>query len=191
MNNFLNELLCGFRKDHSTQHALFKWLQPWQKELNNSGFIGTILMDLSKAYDCLPHDLLIAKFGAYGLDRSSLRLLMDYLNSRKQRTKVGSSYSKWSEIKRGILQGSILGPLLLNIFINDLFFVIGKSDVCNFADDNTLYSSGVNLKTVLENLTHDASKLLHWLKINSMKAIPEKFQFVILSKNLINLKNFL
>ena len=84
MNNFLNELLCGFRKDHSTQHALFKWLQPWQKELNNSGFIGTILMDLSKAYDCLPHDLLIAKLGAYGLDRSSLRLLMDYLNFCKQ-----------------------------------------------------------------------------------------------------------
>ena len=102
MNNFLNELLCGFRKAHSTQHALFKLLQAWQKELDNSGFIGTILMDLSKAYDCLPHDLLIAKLGAYGLDRSSLRLLMDYLNSRKQRTKVGSSYSKWSEIKRGI-----------------------------------------------------------------------------------------
>ena len=94
MNNFLNELLCGFRKAHSTQHALFKLLQAWQKELDNSGFIGTILMDLSKAYDCLPHDLLIAKLWAYDLDRFSLRSLMDYLNSRKQRTKVGSSYSK-------------------------------------------------------------------------------------------------
>ena len=65
-------------------------------------------MDLSKAYDCLPHDLLIAKLQAYGHDRSSLRLLMDYLNSRKQRTKVGSSYSRWSEIKHGVPQGSIL-----------------------------------------------------------------------------------
>ena len=73
---------------------IFKLLQAWQKELDNSGFIGTILMDLSKAYDYLPHDLLIAKLQAYGHDRSSLRLLMDYLNSRKQRTKVGSSYSK-------------------------------------------------------------------------------------------------
>ena len=139
-------------------------------------------MDLSKAYDCLPHDLLIAKLGAYGLDRSSLRLLMDDLNSRKQRTKVGSSYSKWSEIKHGIPQGSILGPLLFNIFINDLFFVIEKSDICNFADDNTLYSCGANLKTVLKNLEHDASKHLHWFKINSMKANPAKFQFMILSK---------
>ena len=89
---------------------------------------------------------------------------MDYLNSRKQGTNVGSSYSKWSEIVHGIPQGSILGPLLFNIFINDLLFVIEKSDICNFADDNILYSCEVNLKTVLENLKHDASKLLYWLK---------------------------
>ena len=86
---------------------------------------------------CLPHDLLNAKLWAYGLDRFSLRLLIDYLNSRKQRTKVGSSYGKWSEIKRRIPQGFILGPLLLNIFITDLFFLIGKSDICIFTDDNT------------------------------------------------------
>ena len=132
----------------------------------------------------LPHDLLIPKLGAFGLDRSSLRLLMDYLNSRKQRTKAGSSWNKWSEIKHGIPQGPILGPLLFNIVINDLFFVIEKSDICNFADDNTLYSCGANLKTVLGNLEHDASKLLYWFKINSMKANPEKFQFMILSKKL-------
>ena len=140
MNKFLKELLCGFRKAHSTQHALFKLLQVWQKELDNSGFIGTILMDMSKAYDCLLHDLLIAKLGAYVLDTSSLRLSMDYLNSRKQRTKVGSSYSKWSEIKRRIPQCFILGPLLFNIFINDLLFVIVKSNIWNFADDNTFYA---------------------------------------------------
>ena len=64
MNNFLNELFCGFRKAHSTQHLLFKLLQASQKELNNSGFIGTILTDMSKAYDCLLHDLLFAKLGA-------------------------------------------------------------------------------------------------------------------------------
>ena len=74
------------------------------------------------------------------------------------------------------------GPLLFNIFINDLFFVIEKSDICNFADNNTLYSCGANLKTVLENLKHDARKLLYLFKINSTKANPEKFQFMILIK---------
>ena len=100
---------------------------------------------------------------------------MDYLNSRKQRKKVGSSYSKWSELKHGIRQGSILGPLLFNIFINDLFFVKEKSDIFNFAEDNTFYSWGANLKTVLENLEHDTSKLLYWFKINSMKANQKSF----------------
>ena len=99
MDTFLNKLLCGFRKAHSTQHALFKLLQRWQNELDNSGLVGTILMDLSKAYDCLPHDLIIAKFEAYGLSKSSLSLLLDYLTSRKQRRKIGSSYILRNEIK--------------------------------------------------------------------------------------------
>ena len=97
-------------------------------------------MDLSKAYDCLLHDLLITKLEAYGLDYGSLNLLLDYL--RKQRTKVGSAYSKWSKIRRGIPQGSILGPLLFNIFINDIFMIIKQSDICNSADDNTLTHAG-------------------------------------------------
>ena len=82
--HFLNQLLCGFRKAHLTQHALFRLLQIWQKELDSGGFIGTILMDLLKAYHCLPHDLLIAILQAYVLDNGSLNLLLDYLNFKKQ-----------------------------------------------------------------------------------------------------------
>ena len=96
-----------------------------------------MLMDLTKTYDCLRHDLLIAKLEAYGLGNSSLNLRLDYLTFRKQRTKVGSAYSKWSKIRRGIPQGSTLGPILFNIFINDIFMIIEQSDICNFADYNT------------------------------------------------------
>ena len=85
-------------------------------------------MDLSKASDSLLYDLLIVKLEAYELDVGSLNFLLDYLSLRKHRAKVGFSYSKWSEICRGIPQGSISGPLLFNIFINDIFFFVEKSE---------------------------------------------------------------
>ena len=99
---FVNSLLCRFQKAHSTQHVVFRLLQAWQKELGQCGFVGTTLMDLPKAYDCLPHDLLIAKLDAYGLDTSSLSLLKKYLANRRQRTKVGPTFNDWFEFLHGI-----------------------------------------------------------------------------------------
>ena len=98
---------------------MFRLLQAWQKELDNSGNVGTILMNLSKAYDCIPHDLLMAKLQAYSLDKMRLNINFDNLNDRKQRTKVRSSFSSWYDIITAIPQG----PLLFNIFINDLFLL--------------------------------------------------------------------
>ena len=92
---FLSHILCGFRKSQSTQHAFFKLLQSWQKELDNGGFVATILMDLSKAYDCIPHKLLIAKLKCYGIENEGLRLLLGYLTNQKQRTKIGSCFRSW------------------------------------------------------------------------------------------------
>ena len=108
LDKYLNSFLCGFQKAHSSQHALFKLSRAWQKELDKSGFVGTILMDLSKAYDSLPHDLLVAKFDAYDIDKNGLNLIHNYLKNRKQRTKISSSYSDWYYIVRVVPQGSIL-----------------------------------------------------------------------------------
>ena len=151
-------------------------------ERDLSAIVGMILMDLSKAYDCLPHDLIIAKLETYGLDTNSLRFLFEYLSCRKQRTKMGSAYSNWSEVLRGIPQRSILGPLLFNIFINNIFFFIEKFEICNFADDYTLYSCDRNLLRIKENLISDIKSISFWCRTNSLKANAGKWQFMILNR---------
>ena len=178
----MNNLLCGFQKAHNTQHALFKLIQPWQQVLDNGGFIGTILMDLSKAYDCIPHNLLLTKLECYGVDKASLKFLLDYLARRKQRTKISSSFSSWCGINIGELQGSILDLLLFDISIND-FFSIKNSEVCNLADDHTLFSADKNLDHVFFNLSSDLSNVMDWFKINFLEANPGKFQYMVLGAN--------
>ena len=130
----------AFRKGHSTQDALLRVIESWRKCLDASGIVGTILMDLSKAYDCILHDLLIAKLEACWFDRNSLIFMYSYLTGHIKIVNVGSSYSSIGKIKIGVLQGSVLVPMLFNIFINDLLLIDLESEICNCADDNTIYA---------------------------------------------------
>ena len=137
-------------------------------------------MNLSKAYDCLPHDLHIAKLEAYGFSNDSLQLVCSYLESRHQRVKIGSYKSSRKKIKIGVPQGSVLGPLLFNIFINDLFLMSLESEICNFADDNAIFACGNTIKEIVIKLENDLGRLLVWFSKNGMIANPEKFQIMFL-----------
>ena len=182
----LSPKLYGFRKGHSTQHAFLNLLKNWQKTLDKSGVIGAVLMDLNKAYDCLPHDLFIAKLAAYGFEDSATSLISDYLSKRCQRVKIGPVFSSYLEILRGVPQGSILGPILFNISINYLIFFIQETEVCNFADDTTMYSCSLNYTEAAHKLSNDTHIVLNWFKVNSMVASPGKFQIMFLGSKICN-----
>ena len=178
----LSPYLFGFRKGHSTEQCLVIMLKEWKKQLDKKYNAGAILTDLSKAFDSLNHDLLIAKLSAYGFHKESLEFINSYLKERKQSTKVGTYYSTWKSIKCGVPQGSILDPLLFNIFLNDIFYFIRSVYIANYADDNALYATENNVKSLLKTLELETNLLLDWFKINERKPNEDKCHLLVINQ---------
>ena len=121
-----------------------------KKNVDNGGVFGTLLTDLSKAFDCIPHDLIIVKLEAYGFHIDALKLFHDYLSNRKQ--KVNDANSSWKDIFYGVPQSSILGPLLFNTHLCDLFYFLEDLDIASYADDTTIYTVNEKKESVISAL---------------------------------------
>ena len=186
--NILSKYQSSFRKGFSTQHCLLAMLEKWKRSVDNNKAFGALLTDLSKAFDCLDHELLIAKLNAYGFSLTASKLIHDCLSNREQQTKINSSYSSWHDIKFGVPQGSISGPLLFNIFLIDLFFIVKNIDIATYADDNRPYITANNINEVILSLEKATDTLFKWFSDNVMKNNADKCHLLVSTNNAINIK---
>ena len=175
MDIYLSPYIFGYRKGHSTEQCLILMIKMWKKAMDNKGDAGSVLTDLSKAFDCLNHDLLTAKLNAYGYDKSALKFIYGYLKERKQRTKVTGAYSSWRELRSGVSQESILGPLLFTRFLNDILFH-RQSQV---SQDNTAYTIDHNIEDLIKGLETETSVILNWFRIKEMKSNDDKCYLIV------------
>ena len=134
-------------------------VEHWKSEVDKRQMFRAFLTDLSKAFDCLSHELIIAKLNGYGFSLSALKLIHNYISKRQQRNKINQSDSTWKDIIFGVPQGSIFCPILFNIFISDLFLVVKDLNFASYADDNTIYESGKTVDDVINGLQVSAEKL--------------------------------
>ena len=168
---------------------LLRLIEGWRQCLDENKVAGAIVMDLPKAFDCLPHDLLIAKLKAYGIEKQSLLLLLSYLQQRKQSVKAKGLSVLLQLIKSGVPQGSILGPILFNIFTDDIYFSL-QEDLHNFADDNTVSVIADSLQALQEILTEKANTAIDWFQLIDMIVNPGEFKAILLQKNKRNTSEY-
>ena len=116
MSPKLSKYITGFRKNHNTQHGSLKMIETWRSKLNRENKIGALIMDLSKGFDTINHNLFLSKLKASGFNENTVLFIRSYLTNRYQRTKIGSTFSDWNKIVTGVPQGSILGPLFFQHF---------------------------------------------------------------------------
>ena len=180
---------CLFAKYllYSTQHCLLVMLETWKRSVDKGKVFGALLRDLSKAFDCLDHELLTAKLNAYGFSLPALRLINDYLSNRKQRTKIENTYSTWLDIIFGVPQGSILGPLLFNVFLADLFFTVNDIDTASYVDDNTPYMIADNVDDLITSLEQASNGLFEWFKNNLLKSNAGKCHLLVSTNDRVSM----
>ena len=172
LNNFLNDnhLLSsyqsGFHKFHSCQSALIQLSEEWLSNMDNGCLTGITFLDFRKAFDLVDHEILLQKLKCYSFYRNAL--------TWQQSVHIGTTESKFNEIKSGVPQESVLGPILLLLYINDLPLHVKHSQIALFADDTTIHGSSKSLESIEENMQKDLDNTNKWCDENKMKINENK-----------------
>ena len=162
----LSPNLSGYLKGHSCCTALLKMTEDWRACLDRRETVAVVAVDLSKAFHSVCHPLLLAKLKAYGFTDDALELMTAYLLGRRQRVKLDGAYSQWRTIRSGVPQGSLLGPLLFNMYLNDLNYFVANTSLRLYADDTTEYASDASPIVLQSVLNSDLSVLSRWFARN-------------------------
>ena len=181
-NNLLSSAQFGFRPRHNTQDVLLKSVDDWKMALDRNEFVATVMIDLSKAFDTIDHSLLLNKLEVYGVRGANLKWFSDYLAMRRQRMVVDGVFSDWSAVTKGIPQGSILGPLMFIIFVNDMPDVVKYCTVNQYADDITVYTSDKSPYAVGSALEDDLERISGWIRANSLMMNVAKTQLMTMCR---------
>ena len=182
MEHHFSPFISAYRKSFSTEHFLIRLFEDWRNTLDNNNVVGAVLTDLSKAFDCIPYDLLLANLDAYCFNRDTVAYIYSYLKNRKQCVKINGTQSYLGDIISGVPQGSILGLILYNSFFNDFFYFILLATAHNFADDSTLACFSKTIQELIGSLESECEVALNWFNENKMIVNPGKFRGIIIDK---------
>ena len=177
---------ADFGKDIVRNIVFINLLEKWKNFVGKGKVFGALLTDPSKAFDCLDYELLTAKLNAYGFTLTALRFRTAYQTENK--TKIDDNYSSWPKILFGLLQGSIRGPLLFNIFLVDQFFVLKDIDITSYADDSTPFIVANNTDNVIASSEQVSGALFNWLKNYRLKNNVDKCHGLVSTRKLLDVK---
>ena len=176
----LSSAQFGFRKSHSTATALLDCTNEWYMNIDKKIFNLVVFIDLKKAFDTVNHDILLKKLELYGIKGQALNLLKSYLSNRHQMCQIGNFVSSEHLIKCGVPQGSILGPLLFLLYINDLPECLKSTRPRLFADDTNLTASGPSITDIENAANSDLQNLRNWLTANKLSLNVTKTEFMLI-----------
>ena len=180
-SNLISENQFGYMKQRSTAQAALKVVHELLPAIHEKKFGVLVLIDLSKAFDSVVHNLLLAKFHRYGVRDSALRLIRSYLTNRKQRVQVMKAFSDYIDVDMGVPQGSVLGPLLYIIFANDLVNLICDAQIVSYADDIALTFRGDSLPDLFNVINNELKVVLNWSQFNRLPINFKKCHAVVVS----------
>jgi exonuclease III len=181
-NRILIKQQSGFRRNHSCETSLNIVLKRWKEDIDKNKVIVAVFLDLKRAFETIDRDILMQKLFCYGITADEYNWFRSYLNQRYQRTGFNGVLSALREVELGVPQGSVLGPLLFVLYINDIIGSIKYSEINLFADDTLLSIAGENLADCLEKMNEDLASLTKWLKFNKLKLNVSKTKYMIVTR---------